>query len=213
MRVVRWGMIDYEDALQRQKKLVAEVAGGAPSVLVLCEHPATITLGRKASEANIFLSRQDLRQKGILCLSVDRGGDVTLHAPGQLIAYPIIDLKVFGRDIKMCLQKMEQASVDFLNDFGIVARCQAGASYRGVWVGPYKIASMGIGISRWITYHGIGLNITTDLALFQLIRPCGMNVRMTSLQELTGHYLPMDEAANNFADHFVRVFNGKNNSS
>ncbi len=216
MRVIHWGMIEYASAWHQQKELVREVAAGAPSAIVLCEHPSVITFGRKASDANIFLPKDVLEQRGVVCVSVDRGGDVTLHAPGQLIVYPIINLKLFGRDIKACLQKMEQASVAFLRDFGIVAKGQEGhgaSAYRGVWVGSRKIASIGIGISRWVTYHGIGLNITTDLGLFDYIRPCGLDVRMTSLQDLTGQTLPMREAAERFAGHCVRIFDGQDHSS
>ena len=218
MRVMHWGMVDYAEALARQKELVRAVAGGASGVLVLCEHPVVITLGRKAAMSNILISGQDLERRGISLVAVDRGGDVTLHAPGQLVAYPVMDLKTMGRDIRMCLQKMEQASVDFLLDFDIVARGQeapeqGGPSYRGVWVGSRKIASMGIGISRWVTYHGIGLNISTDMGLFDLIRPCGLDVQMTSVKRLTGRVLPMREAAERFAEHFIRICDDKDRSS
>ena len=144
-------------------------------------------------------------------VAADRGGDVTLHAPGQLVAYPILDLKTMGRDLGVYLRKLEQASVDFLLDFGIVA--QGDNDRRGVWVGRSKIASIGIGVSHWVTYHGVGLNMTTDLELFKLIRPCGLDVAMTSVKKLTGKAPSMSVAAQKFAGHFLRVFDEKDNSS
>ncbi|MFH0754706.1 MAG: lipoyl(octanoyl) transferase LipB [Candidatus Omnitrophota bacterium] len=206
MRVIHWGMVDYRVALERQKSLVADVAGGAEPVVVTCEHPLTITLGRRYDEKNIFLSREILRQKGFDVLPVDRGGDVTLHAPGQLVIYPVVDLKRMGRDVGVYLQKLEQACVDFLKDFGIVAK--GDNTRRGVWVGPLKVASIGIGVSRWVTYHGVGVNITTDLELFKVIRPCGLDIGMTSVKMITARAPSMDEAAAMFSEHCVRIMNG-----
>ena len=203
-RFLHWGMVDYAEALTRQKEIVREVALGAQDALVLCEHPAVITLGRKSSEANILLARPDLASRGVRVISVDRGGDVTLHAPGQLIIYPIMNLKRAGLDIRRYLQKLEQVGVDLLGDFDIVAT--GDDARRGVWVGKEKIASMGVGVSRWVTYHGMGLNVNTDLSLFGLIRPCGMDVRMTSLEKALGRSVAMEEARAGVERHFQRVF-------
>jgi lipoate-protein ligase B len=211
MRVVHWGMVPYSEALQRQKSLLDDVIAGAEPVLVTCEHPPTLTFGRASNEKNIFLPRETLLEKGFALVDVDRGGDVTLHAPGQLVVYPVMDLKGMGRDITAYLHKLEQACVDFLKDFGIVAKGDDGR--RGVWVGERKIASIGIGVSRWVTYHGIGINISTDLGLFKVIRPCGLDVAMTSVKALTGQAPRMDDAARLFSEKFKRVLNGQYYSS
>jgi len=211
MRVIHAGLIEYTKALELQKDLVREVKAGAPGVLLLCEHPATLTLGRTSHEHNILVAQDELVRRGVTVVEADRGGDVTLHAPGQLVAYPILDLKTMGRDLGVYLRKLEQASVDFLLDFGIVA--QGDDDRRGVWVGRSKIASIGIGVSRWVTYHGVGVNIKTDLDLFKLIRPCGLDVTMTSIKALTGRELSMAVAAQKFAGHCLRVFYDKDHSS
>ena len=211
MHVIQCGLIEYERALRLQKDLVREVAAGAPGVLFLCEHPATLTLGRTSHQHNILAPHDELVRRGVKVVAADRGGDVTLHAPGQLVAYPILDLKTMGRDLGVYLRKLEQASVDFLLDFGIVA--QGDDDRRGVWVGPSKIASIGIGVSHWVTYHGVSVNISTDLDLFKLIRPCGLDVAMTSVKKLTGRSPSMSAAAQKFADHFLRVFHDKHHSS
>ncbi len=204
IRINTLGLIDYSLALVRQKALVAEVASGGADILVFCEHPAVLTLGRKSSEANILLGRKDLAHKGVSVVSADRGGDVTIHAPGQLIIYPIINLKRAGLDLRRYLQKLEQVGVDLLGDFGIVAT--GDDARRGVWVGKDKIASIGVGVSRWVTYHGMGLNVNTDLSLFRLIRPCGMDVKMTSLEKAMGCPVSMADVTKKAGEHFVRVF-------
>jgi lipoate-protein ligase B len=203
LRVQTWGSVNYVEALARQKALVCEVAAGAADILVLCEHPVTITLGRTAQEKNIFAHGDELARRGIAVVPVDRGGDVTLHAPGQLVIYPIINLKRAGLGLRDYLRKLEQVAVDFLRDFDIVATGDDGN--RGVWVGPRKIASVGVGVSRWVTYHGMGLNISTDLELFRLIRPCGLDVVMTSIQDLAGTAPEMSKAAEAFERHFQKV--------
>ncbi len=206
MRIIHWGMIDYKESLSRQRMLVREVIDGAPSAVVFCEHPLTLTLGRAFKEKNFLYSRAELVRRGFSICMADRGGDVTLHAPGQLVVYPVMDLRRVGRDITAYLHKLEQACVDFLKDFDIVAK--GDDDRRGVWVGSRKIASMGIGVSRWVAYHGIGINISTDLELFKAIRPCGLDVAMTSLKELTGRSLSMDVAALLFAEKSIKVFDG-----
>ena len=211
MRVIQAGLIEYTKALEVQKDLVRGVQAGGEDVLLLCEHPATLTLGRATRPQNILAPREELVRRGVAVAEADRGGDVTLHAPGQLVAYPVMDLKRRGRDLGAYLRKLEQASVDFLADFGIVA--QGDDSRRGVWAGRAKIASIGIGVSRWVTYHGVGVNVTTDLTLFRLIRPCGLDVAMTSVKELTGRAPAMADAAEGFVQHFSRIFHDEDRSS
>lgn len=211
MQVIHCGLIEYTKALELQKDLVRGVKAGGEETLFLCEHPATLTMGRASHPQNVLAPHDELVRRGVAVVEADRGGDVTLHAPGQLVAYPILDLKTRGRDLGVYLARLEQASVDFLLDFGIVA--QGDKDRRGVWVGRSKIASIGIGVSRWVTYHGVGLNMTTDLALFRFIRPCGLDVAMTSVKEITGQAPAMSTAAEKFTRHFLRVFHGKDHSS
>jgi lipoate-protein ligase B len=213
MRIIYCGLIEYERAMKLQKDFVREVMAGAPGALLLCEHPKTLTLGRAYHQQNILVHSDELLCHGVTVVSADRGGDVTLHAPGQLVAYPIVDLKHRGRDLTVYLRKLEQTCVDFLLDFGIVAEQGEGTRARGVWVGGAKIASIGIGVSHWVTYHGIGVNMTTDLELFKLIRPCGLDVAMTSVKKLTGLSSSMSVVSEKFAGHFLRVFDAKNHSS
>lgn len=204
LRISDLGLIDYDKAFLAQKAFALEVASGGLDTLVLCEHPAVITLGRKSSEANILLGRKDLAEKGVSVVPVDRGGDVTLHAPGQLIIYPIINLKRAGLDLRAYLQKLEQVGVDLLKDFAIVAT--GDNARRGVWIGTDKIASIGVGVSRWVTYHGMGLNVATDLGLFRLIRPCGLDVRMTSMEKVLGHSVDMLDVRERAERHFQSIF-------
>ncbi len=205
LEVLQWGLISHGEAMKRQKELVRAIVAGGPSTLVLCEHPVTLTLGRASHERNLLLPLEELERRGFCVAHVDRGGDVTLHAPGQLVVYPVVDLKAMGRDLGAYLRKLEQASVAFLRDFDIVARGDEGR--RGVWVGDEKIASIGIGVSRWVTYHGVAVNIATDLSLFKVIRPCGLDVRMTSVEQLTGQGISMALAAEKFTGHCLRIFN------
>ena len=203
-RILHWGLIDYAVALQRQKTLVDEVIGGRDAVLVLCEHPKVITLGQKFHEANLLWSRAELAAQGFQISPADRGGDVTMHVPGQLVFYPILDLKRAGIGLRSYLRGLEQVAVDLLADFGIVA---AGSdNRRGVWVDNSKIASIGIGIKRWVTYHGMSVNVSADLDLFKVIRPCGLEVRMTSMERFLGSAPAMTEVMAGAEKQFKKVF-------
>ena len=138
---------------------------------------------------SLLYQRHEIEERGVMITSVDRGGDVTLHAPGQLVVYPIFNLNKYGKDLKAYMEKLEEVAVDLLRNFGILAISISGK--RGVFVGPEKIISIGVGVRKWVTYHGLGINVNTDLSLFNLIKPCGLDVRMTSMQKLKGHAVPM----------------------
>lgn len=198
------GLIDYRQAYTLQKELVDDVCQGGSDKLLLCEHPAILTLGRSAHRNNIFMSEKDLKDRGIDILDVDRGGDITLHAPGQLVAYPIINLANFNKDLKVYLNKLEQVAIDLLSEFDIVASRFSGRT--GAWIQEKKIASIGIGVRKWVSFHGIGLNINTDLGLFSLIRPCGLNVNMTSLAFEKNRKIEMECVKNSFIKHFQNEF-------
>ncbi len=185
------GLIGYQEAFRFQNECVEAVRRGGTERLLLCEHPPVLTLGRSSREGNVFASSRDLAERGIEVVPVNRGGDVTLHAPGQLVAYPIIDLKRGKKDLREYLFKLEQVTIDLLRDFDIMTCRIPGRT--GVWSGSEKLASIGVGVRHWVTFHGLGLNIHTDLSLFSLIRPCGLDVRMTSMEKISGQ--PVDKAA------------------
>lgn len=183
-------MIDYDAAYRLQRESVARVLAGGAQTILSCEHPAVITMGRLAQEANI-LNREAIERSGIRVIPIDRGGDVTLHAPGQLVVYPILNLAQSSRDLRLYIQKLEQVAIDLLRSFGIVANRISGKT--GVFVGTNKIVSLGIGVRKWVTFHGLGINVNTDLRLFDLIKPCGLDVRMTSMARIKGEALEMEE--------------------
>lgn len=179
-----WGLIDYQEAYMRQKQCVGKVIEGAPGCLIFCEHPTVLTLGRMTKKENLLWPVDFIQSKGIAVTSIDRGGDVTLHAPGQLVIYAIFNLACVDRDLKQYLEQLQEVVIDLLKEFDILAGGINGQ--RGVWVGKDKIASIGVGVRKWVSYHGIGLNVNTDLELFRMIRPCGLDVAMTSMQKLKG---------------------------
>ena len=177
---------------------------GAADHLVLCEHPAVLTLGRMTNPASLLYQRSDIEARGVTIAKVDRGGDVTLHAPGQLVVYPIFNLDNYGKNLKVYMETLEEVAVDLLRNFGILAISVPGQ--RGVFVGPEKIISIGVGVRKWVTYHGLGINVNTDLSLFNLIKPCGLNVRMTSMQKLKGRVIPMQEVKTEIVNQFQKAF-------
>ncbi len=204
--VLDLGLIDYQECLLLQRDLSGRIfEGEGQSSLILCRHNPVITLGRLAKRENI-LSPERLVSLGVGVIDTNRGGDVTLHFPGQLVIYPVFDLRVFGRDIGCFLRKLEQAVILLLEDYGIAARRETG--FTGVWVGERKIASIGIAVSRWITTHGISLNVSEDLDLFSLIRPCGRDIMMTSVEKearvKTG--FSMDEVKDKAVEKFSLIF-------
>jgi lipoate-protein ligase B len=203
-RTIDLGLMGYQAAYDLQKKMVQEVIDGKENTLFLCEHPAVFTIGRMGSEDHILASKDIFSAQGVSIVRIDRGGEVTFHGPGQLIAYPIFRLDDMGRDLKGCLGKLEKVAIDFLEHFGIVANSISGK--RGVWVGQKKIASIGIGIRRWVTFHGIGININTDLSYFQMIRPCGMDVQMTSVSQIKGSVQNIAIVKNELLNSFKKIF-------
>ncbi len=204
MIIEDWGLIPYTDAYERQKERVRRVMDGAADHLVLCEHPAVLTLGRMTNPASLLYQRSDIEARGVTIAKVDRGGDVTLHAPGQLVVYPIFNLDNYGKNLKVYMETLEEVAVDLLRNFGILAISVPGQ--RGVFVGPEKIISIGVGVRKWVTYHGLGINVNTDLSLFNLIKPCGLNVRMTSMQKLKGRVIPMQEVKTEIVNQFQKAF-------
>ena len=180
--VANLGLQPYAEALAFQREVArARIAGDVEDdVLLLVEHPPVVTLGRSAKSAHLLASPAYLGQQGVEVFEVERGGDVTFHGPGQLVGYPIIDLKQHRRDLHWYLRQVEQLLIDALATYGL--RCDRNPPYTGVWIDDRKIASIGVHARDWVTWHGFALNVATDLCYFDLIVPCGIqSVRMTSL--------------------------------
>jgi len=198
------GRLGYEDALALQNKLVLERQQGLiPDQLLFVEHPHTITLGRNGHLENLLASEQILERSGISFHSTNRGGDITYHGPGQIVGYPILDLREWKRDVRAYVRAIEQSLIDCLLDFGISGVRSEGMT--GVWVEGRKVAAIGVHISRWVTSHGFALNHTTDLGYFQYIVPCGLTKPVTSLREL-GVQAGRAELTESLVRHFARVF-------
>jgi lipoyl(octanoyl) transferase len=182
--VERLGVMPYATALDLQREVArSRIAGTTPEdVLLLVEHPPVVTLGRSAKEKHLLASPELLRARGVERFEVERGGDVTFHGPGQLVGYPIIDLKRHRQDLHWYLRQVEEALIVALADFGIAGERSAGQT--GVWTqgAARKIASIGVHARDWVTWHGFALNVTTDLSYFDLMVPCGIqSVTMTSI--------------------------------
>src|ERR1700737_3374112 len=205
------GLIGYAEAYALQKRVAAaRKAGAMEDVLLLCEHPHVITLGRSGRRENLLASEHVLRQKGVEFHTTDRGGDITYHGRGQIVGYPILNLGAIRRDVVWYVRMLEEAMIRATAEFGVTAGRVAGKT--GIWVGSggveEKLAAIGVHISRWVTSHGFAYNVSTDLRFFDLIVPCGIAGRKaTSLEKLLGHGVDSGEVAPRLTQHFSRVFN------
>jgi len=200
------GRLRYGAALDVQQALVEQrKQGHGADTLFFVEHPHVVTMGRNGREQNILASPEILARTGIEFYETNRGGDVTYHGPGQLVGYPILDLREWKRDVHAYFRGVEQALIDGLATFGIAAERIAERGYEGVWVNGAKIAAIGIHISRWISSHGFALNIDTDLSYFQYIVPCGLTKPVCSLRSL-GCQAGREEVMGAMAASFAKVF-------
>ena len=201
------GTVPYLEALELQRDLARRRITGEidEDILLLLEHPPVVTLGRTAKASHVVSSPDALRARGVEVHEVERGGDVTFHGPGQLVGYPIFDLKRHRRDLHWYLRRVEEALIVALANVGIEAERHAG--YTGVWTQGRKIASIGVHARDWVTWHGFALNVLTDLSFFDLIVPCGIpQVQMTSVVRETGREVTMAEMAAVSALAFAEVF-------
>ena len=205
--VCHLGLIEYSKAYHLQRKLLRQrLDGEIKDTLLLLEHPPTITIGKSGKLENVLVSQAQLAGEGISLFFTDRGGDVTYHGPGQLVAYPIIDLRQRGRDVHRYVHELEEVVIRTLNDFYIEAHRDD--SHAGVWVKDEEIAAIGLSIKRWITMHGIALNVNPNLEHFSLINPCGFSDRKaTSMAKLLSRDVPMEEARHRLIARFSDVFN------
>lgn len=201
------GLTDYGEALELQRRLAgARVSGAfADDLLLLLEHPRVITLGRGARESNLIESAEALAASGVELHEVERGGDVTYHGPGQLVGYPIVDLTHHKQDLHWYLRQLEEVLMQALSSCGVSGSRVPG--YTGVWVEDRKIASIGVHVTRWVTFHGFALNVCTDLSDFDLIVPCGIDaVQMTTVEREAGRAYSVDEVAHQVAHSFGETF-------
>ena len=177
------GRLPYSQALDLQNELATRRKhGDIPDQLLFVEHPHVITMGRNGHRENMLASEELLERAGIEFYPTNRGGDVTYHGPGQIVGYPILDLREWKRDVVAYVRAVEQAIIDAIAAFGISGGRVEGAT--GVWVDGAKVAAIGVHISRWVTSHGFALNLDTDLAYFHYIVPCGLTKPVTSMREL-----------------------------
>jgi lipoyl(octanoyl) transferase len=205
MRFLDLGRISFQEGLKKQEKALQETLHRQqPETVYLLEHPHVFTIGRAGKAENI-LSRKDGTGQSIELVATNRGGDVTYHGPGQLIGYPHLDLRKRGRDVHRFLRDLEKSLIQTAAHYNVKAFVRPGLT--GVWSHKGKLASIGIGVSRWITRHGFALNVNTDLSYFKLIHPCGiLNCPVTSLSDLLGGPIDLDEVKRVFQSSFEEVF-------
>src|SRR6202521_2827705 len=225
--VVDLGLVEYGAAWELQRRVAAaRKAGTIPDVLLLCEHPHVITLGRSGKLSNLRAPNEMLRRMGVSFFETNRGGDITYHGPGQLVGYPILNLAEIRRDVGWYVRSLEEAMIRATAEFGIASRRVSRRT--GVWVDvaagstmedrkevkeveevkdEEKLAAIGVHLSRWVTSHGFAYNVSTDLRYFDLIVPCGIaGKRATSLEKLLGRRVEMKEAAPRIAAHLGEIF-------
>jgi lipoyl(octanoyl) transferase len=215
--IVDVGLIGYAEAWELQKRLVAARKNGAiEDVLLLCEHPHVITLGRNGKREHLLASEQVLRQKGVEFHSSDRGGDITYHGPGQLVGYPILNLGAIRKDVVWYVRMLEEVMIRAAAEFEITAERVTGKT--GIWVRrasdsnapdltEEKLGAIGVHISRWVTSHGFAYNVSTDLRYFDLIVPCGIPGRKaTSLEKVLGRAVTREEVVQPVVQDFGEVF-------
>jgi len=200
------GQMGYEESLDLQRLILERRKNNEiPDCLIFVDYPHLITVGRSGSLEHLLVSQSVLEQRGVGLFFADRGGDITYHGPGQLVAYPVIDLKAWRRDVGLYLRTLEDCVVATLADFGIQARRVPGMT--GTWVGVKKIASIGIRTSQWVTSHGLALNVNSDLSFFNFIVPCGLKSRsVTSMVEILGQAVDLESVKARFCLHFSRAF-------
>jgi lipoyl(octanoyl) transferase len=206
VEVYKLGLISYAKAFALQEKLQAsKITGDVPNILLLLEHPPTLTLAKEKDQKDILVPERILKQKNIEIFPTDRGGHITWHGPGQIVGYPILNLNDIGKDIHQYIRNLEQVIMDTLKDYSLESGRDP--QHVGVWVGNEKIAAIGVRVSKWVTKHGFALNVNSDLTYFDLINPCGLvDKGVTSLEKALGRYIDMDEVIGKVIDHFAEVF-------
>ena len=206
MNIIDLGQKDYKEVWDLQKRIHAKRAENEiENTLLLVEHAPVITMGKSGKIKNLLFTAGTLRQKGIAYYEIERGGDVTYHGPGQLVGYPIFNVKQGLAGIKPFVYKMEDAIIKTLADFNITGEKKE--KMIGVWAAGKKICSIGIAVKRWVSFHGFALNVNTNLEHFNLIVPCGLkNVTMTSMQVLLKNEVKLEKVKQSIVKNFGAVF-------
>lgn len=199
------GRAEYARTHELQRLLHSmRCRGEIGDTVITVEHDPVFTIGRSGSRSNIRISEEELQSEGIPVYDIERGGDITYHGPGQLVVYPIIDLRSYGRDIKKYINRLEQAMIGLLTEFSLHAVRRAGLP--GVWIDDRKIASIGVSVRHWVTEHGLALNISVNSDHFAMINPCGMSIEMISLCDLVAPAPGMAEVEGRLLKHMEAVF-------
>ncbi len=223
IQLIELGLIDYKEAWDYQEKLFAEIISIklnnrnnleqtlVPNYLIFCEHPPVYTLGKSGSEDNLLIDNDQLNQLGAQFYKINRGGDITHHGPGQLVVYPLLDLENFFTDIHLYLRKLEEVVIQLLHQYNVEAERFPG--FTGVWIDANtekarKICAMGVKCSRWVTMHGIALNVSNELSFFNHIIPCGIEAKsVTNLSnEVNNPNISMEDVKSLFLSLFAREF-------
>ncbi len=208
MRVVDFGRMDYQTAWDRQLEIHEEVLSGGEDTLIFVEHDAVLTLGANFHEENLLLDRAGYAARGIDVIRTDRGGDVTYHGPGQLVIYPIFDIKRHGQDLHKWMRDLEETMILTCREFGVEAG-RLGDVNTGAWVGDKKIAAIGVKVKKWVNLHGIAINCSNDLGVFNLIVPCGViGHGVTSLSAELGREVGIEEVKPAVQLAFNQAFTG-----
>ncbi|MFC1850431.1 lipoyl(octanoyl) transferase LipB [candidate division CSSED10-310 bacterium] len=200
------GQVPYLQAYQLQKELLTlRQQQQIPDIILLLEHPATLTIGKSGTESNILLDQTELKHQAVTVYTTDRGGDVTGHNPGQLVVYPILDLHCYFRDVPRYISLLEESIIRTIAVFGLTGHRKK--RFPGVWVEQEKIAAIGVRLSRWVTMHGFALNVNNDLSIFKSIHPCGIeNCAITSIRHQLGRTVPMKVVIKEFRLCFETCF-------
>ncbi|MGB5365543.1 MAG: lipoyl(octanoyl) transferase LipB [Polyangiales bacterium] len=206
MLFCRLGTVDYAEAHRLQKELQGQrVRGEVGDIVLLLEHPPVLTMGRSAKAQHVLAAPEILAARGVQVHEVGRGGDVTYHGPGQLVAYPIIDLKPDRKDVRKYVASLEETMIRTCANFGLAAGRVEGLN--GAWIGDRKVGAVGVRISRWVTMHGLALNVNSDLREFEMIVPCGIQDKgVTSLSAELGRTVHVGGVFEPFAQHFAELY-------
>ncbi|MEG6616723.1 lipoyl(octanoyl) transferase LipB [Peptococcaceae bacterium 1198_IL3148] len=208
LQIAILGETDYQQALNMQMQLLAlRQQGQVGDIMLLLQHPPTLTMGMRENRYNILVPEEQLKAQGASIYKINRGGDVTYHGPGQIVGYPILDLKNHGKSVKGYVNKLEEVFIQLLKDeYNLNAHREP--AYRGVWINDEKITAIGCSVKRWVTMHGFAFNVNTNLQHFQWINPCGITDKgVTSLQKILGQSQDIDVLNQQVITYFCRMFN------